>query len=240
MRSIARACFALSALLLGSPALADDVLVFRALGKILGKVTVYVTPQAAKVENEAHDKIYLCCAPTYDVFIYNEKRKLIYRTPYSSWSKDGLKTTLSLEDNDGLNHSPGMKSKRTIQYAGLKSYMLRYGDGTAKGVYADYVLTQDVHTDKRLQRFIQSVFAVPFVDGFPLRFRRVSGDSFGMGLDYNRQKHAEVFMDMLTSKHETLAANLLKPPLSYKAVPDSDIFVNTKDAEGVFSDLMGH
>ncbi|HEY9712974.1 MAG TPA: hypothetical protein V6C72_05870 [Chroococcales cyanobacterium] len=216
------------------------MLVLTQVSRVYGPVKVYLSNNAIRVENPSRDKVFLCKAPLWEALLCNEQRKSIYRVSFSQWSKRGIKTALALEDNDSLRNQPGHKeSDRT--YAGVRSTAYWYENPGRPGTkHAVYVLTNEFPVDKNAQRFLQAVFDLPWASGIPLSFQRKGGDSYGFGLAYNRKREMQTFLETSTVKKTQFDPKVFLAPVKYKAVSESEIFIDSKDVTDAYAQFMGN
>lgn len=225
----------------------ESRLLLKQTHRIYGIVDVEIATNGVKVCNSTTDYCFLCKAPDWDAIIYSDKRKLISRRKFSVWSKSGIKTALSIMNNDGLHKWPRVlvakrkyKGVDSVQYA----FPLRYENGVAAdlklGKFGEYVVSSGLPVNKNIETYLQALYDVPPEKGIPLKFNKYSqGNSYGLGLKYNKTESVIDVLDTLSAKWDDQAVNLMDSRFkAYKSVPESDIVVKNKDISDVFQTLM--
>lgn len=229
----------LSLMGLVSPATAaQPMLVLRQKHRLFGDVITYVTRDAVKVESINRERSFLSSAPKWEAHVMNEKRRLVYRSPFGNWSKRGLKTALSLEDNDELNDERTV-SEGKIKYAGVEGESFYYRAGPRlRGKRADIIVLRSFQTHPNVQLFLHAAFELPSGTGIPLRFRRVAGDSYGMGLKYNKLTEVQTMLETTSIKTTTSKPAIFVLPTDFKSTSDGEVLMDPS-AHDVYKDLMG-
>lgn len=224
----------------------DKRLVLRQTHHLYGVVDVEIGANAVKVTNHTTDYGFLCKAPDWDAIIYSGKRKLISRRKFSEWSKSGIRTALSVMDNQALYKWPKtIVAKR--KFKGLDSIMFafppRYENGLTAdlkyGKFGEYVVATGVPVDKRIVQYLQALYDLPPEAGIPLKFDKYGqGNSFGLGLKYNETSSVIDILDTISVKWDGQTVTVDPKLQTYRIVPESEIVVKNSDISDVFSTLM--
>ncbi len=212
---------------------------------LYGNVEVYLGQSGVRILCKENDYAFSCCAPNWDAILYSEKRKLYNKRTYADWSKNGIRTALSIQTNDDFYHWP-LKFDRKIKVndvdAELYAFPYKYEHGGTvnlkMGNVGTYVTTRVTKAPKQVEQFVQAVFDLPPNSGIPLRFAKTGNtQSFGFGLKYNRKETRQTLLDTSDiKKQKTSFPNLsLK---GYKLAKENDIVVKQGEVQNVFTELM--
>jgi hypothetical protein len=222
----------------------ERMLVLTQTNNLFGNMTAYVKSDGAKVESADHKKSFLCIAPKWDVLMFNNQRKLIYRCPYATWSKSGFKTALSFADTDALGGVLPVAVQK-LQYVGLSATnfaLPNEHNGVRSmrfGKEADYLTTESFPTQLNVRKFLLALNNAPLqCTGLILRFRRLATHGFGFGLEYNKQVFVQTILDTKKSAYMPVDYKLFVEPSNYKPVSDADVLFDKVDLESVY-DVMG-
>lgn len=215
--------------------------------RLYGVVNVEIANDGVKVCNRTTDYCFLCKAPDWDSIIYSDKRKLISKRKFADWSKSGIRTALSIMDNQALHKWPRVVVAKR-KYKGMDSVLyafpLRYENGVAAdlkhGKFGEYVVSSGLPINKKVELYLQALYDLPPENGIPLKFNKYAqGNSFGLGLKYNQTESVIDILDTLSAKWDTQAVALMDTRLkTYKLVPESEIVVKNNDISDVFQTLM--
>ncbi len=219
-----------------------EVLELNQTHRLLGKLNVTIARNAVCIASRDKNFKYICKAPSWDVVAFNTESKIKYVYPFSNWQKNGIRTALSIESNEGYLYLPLIFQKRE-NYAGLIAhvYMMPSEDqqlspGPKFGEY--WVLRRP--GDIRIKRFIQSLYDLPQFDGIPLRYSRAyGGHKWGFGLQYNTEKQqVSNWLTTTNSRLVKLNPAVFVVPEGYKAASDSEVLMRSKDVEDTFGQIL--
>lgn len=219
----------------------------KQIHRIYGKVNVQITRDGALLKGENTDYTFVCRAPSWDMVLFSDKRKLVARRSRADWSTKGIKTALSIMDNSALHKWP-RTLVATKNYHGLKSFVYafpyKYENGypadLKHGKFGEYILSDPKLARAEVVSFLQALYDCPPADGIPLKLAKYAqGNSFGLGLNYNRKED-------IVSILETVSTALISKPLeintehtkNYKLVSESDIVVKHDDLSDAFQHLV--
>lgn len=215
--------------------------------RLYGVVDVEITDAGVKVCNRTTDYCFMCKAPDWDSIIYSDKRKVISKRKFSDWSKSGIRTALSIMDNQDLHKWPRVieakrkyKGMDSVQYA----FPLRYENGVAAdlkhGKFGEYVVSRGLPVNKKVEMYLQALYDLPPENGVPLKFNKYAqGNSYGLGLKYNKTVSVIEVLDTLSAKWDAGSTVLMDPRLAtYKSVPESEIVIKNNDISDVFKTFM--
>jgi len=214
---------------------------------IYGQAEVQICKTGARIQTKGTDYTFVCKAPDWDALLFSDKRKLVARIKFADWKKNGIRTALSIMNNQPLHDWP-----RTFiinrKYKGLDSalyaFPYRYENGVPAdlkhGKFGDYSITVGVPVTDNVKSYVQALFDAPPADGLPLRFTKYSqGNSFGLGLKYNQKVEPVVVLDTLSAQWDNKPVDLsVDRTKGYKKVAESDIVVKNDDLSHVFDNLM--
>jgi len=220
-------------LLSALPALCQvKVIVLQQKHRLYGNVTAYLCDQSAKVLCPDQGLIFSCSAPDWQAKFIRPSLKLKHTISFENWSKNGIRTPISLEANEKFNHFP-MVAKRSIQYVGLPSEQVFY-PAESKGVFdkrrlqATYTYYKKFPLNKNTLAFLNALYDVPPISsGIPLRFARIDPDAgFGFRMAYQLD-HSSVVSFLETTSVSTISYSpeLFKLPGDLKEVSDGKLFV---------------
>ncbi len=213
---------------------------------LYGNVLVYVSKTGVRVVCKSNDYSFSCCAPDWEAIMYSDQRKLVNKRTYADWSKNGIRTAISVQVNDDLYTWPlkfVRKQKVKEVDADLYAFPYKYQTGgTASLKYGNvgtYTTTSAPQAPKQVQQFLQALFDLPPNEGIPLRFVKIGNtQSFGFGLNYNRKETRHTLLDTIDIKQQKTSL----PNLSfkgYKSAKENEIVIQG-EVDNVFSELMSH
>lgn len=213
---------------------------------LYGQVSVYIAKNGVRVVCKGSDYSFSCCAPTWDAILYSEKRKLVNKRTYADWSKNGIRTALSVQVNDDLYTWPlkfVRKTKVNEVDADFYAFPYKYQNGVAAnlklGNVGTYITTSAPNAPKQVEQFLQALFDLPPNQGIPLRFVKIGNtQAYGFGLSYNRKETRHTLL-------ETVEIKKLKTKLpdlalkGFKSTTENEIVVKKGEVDNVFTELMG-
>jgi len=211
--------------------------------RLYSQVKVTLGEKAVKIQSLDRDFTFVCKAPKWDAVSFSDKRKIVYVYPYSSWSKNGIKSAISLETNDAYHNWPKILKSRE-KYAGVEAtiYVLPSDPNqkTANSVTGEYWVASGKGYDKNVLNFLQAFLDMPHSDGVPVRFVRWHGShSFGFGLKYNFESNpATSWLSTSRSRRVPEKADTFRTPTDYKTVTDGEIVVPSQELNTTLGDLL--
>ncbi|HEY9719316.1 MAG TPA: hypothetical protein V6C69_17700 [Trichormus sp.] len=210
----------------------QPMLVLKQKHHLYGNVVVSIAPQSVRVDDLGLEMFILCSGPAWDVKFIRPALNEKHTIKFDSWSRNGIRTPISLEQNEKFSHFPVI-STRAIVYAGSPCTEALYPDDwkhsyNMKKVQAIYAYCRKFPVHKNISAFLTALYDVPPVqDGLPFKFARNEADS-GFGFRMAYQIHAvSVIQTLETSsiKNAVLAPELFKEPPKLKEVTDGQLFV---------------
>ena len=219
-----------------------EVIELNQTHRLLGKLTVTIARNAVCIASRDKNFKYICKAPSWDVVAFNTESKIKYVYPFRNWQKNGIRTALSIESNEGYLFLPLIFQKKE-NYAGLVAhvYMMPSDDqqlsqGPKFGEYWILRRPGDIH----IKRFIQALYDLPQFDGIPLRYSRAyGGHKWGFGLQYNTEKQqVSNWLTTTNSRIGKLNPTVFVIPEGYKAASDSEVLMRSKDVEETFGQIL--
>src|SRR5689334_2960757 len=79
---------------------ADSMLVLDQTNSIYGHLTVSLSKLGVRMERKNGDYCLLCVGPSWDILLFSDKTKKVFRYPMSKWKTKGFVTALTLQEND--------------------------------------------------------------------------------------------------------------------------------------------
>ncbi|MDZ4833379.1 MAG: hypothetical protein SGJ27_06335 [Candidatus Melainabacteria bacterium] len=239
----------ISGVVFGADAFAAEEkrLVLRQTHRLYGPLDVELSQYYVKVHNRTTDYSFLCKAPEWDSIIYSDKRKLISKHKFSEWSKTGIRTALSIMDNQALHKWPRTlvaKKKYKGLNAAVYAFPYRYENGVPAdlkhGKFGEYIVSTKLPVDNKIVMYLQALYDLPPADGIPLKLNKYAqGNSYGLGLKYNKTVSVIDVLDTTSATWDNQAIRPVSAQLqSYKAVSESAIVVKHNDISDVFQTLM--
>ncbi len=247
--SFATICFSFAVcFLVSDQALAkENRLLLHQRHRLYGVVDVEIADDGVRVCNRTTDYCFLCKAPDWDSVIYSDKRKMVSRRKFADWSRSGIRTALSIMDNQDLHKWPRViEAKR--KYKGLDSvqyaFPLRYENGVAAelkhGKFGEYVVSRGLPVNRKVEMYLQALYDLPPERGVPLKFNKYAqGNSYGLGLKYNQTVSVVEVLDTLSAKWASGVSGSMDARLkTYRSVPESEIVIKNNDMSDVFETFM--
>ncbi len=209
-----------------------QMLVLKQKHHLYGDVVVSIAPESVRVDAPGLEMYFLCAGPDWDAKFIRPSLKEKHTIKFDNWSKNGIRTPISLEQNEKFSHFPVI-TKRAIVYAGCPCTEALYPDDwkrqyNMKKVQAIYAYCQKFPVHKNVTAYLTALYDLPpLQDGLPFKFARTESDS-GFGFRMAYQIHAaDVIKTLDTSsvRRTALSPELLKEPPKLKEVADGALFV---------------
>ncbi|MGH9550473.1 MAG: hypothetical protein ACRD3W_13915, partial [Terriglobales bacterium] len=153
---------------------AEQMLVLEQKHHLYGKLKVYLCERGAKVDYGNQGMVIFCQAPAWNAIFYKVARKQKFTVPYATWSRFGIKTVLSLENNLKWNGYPHL-AQPAEKYAGISCVHVAFPDHSRAGYdfrrqAADYLYYDKFAGAKKSEAFLRAFYDVPAANGVPMRF----------------------------------------------------------------------
>src|SRR5579883_2266638 len=214
---------------------------------LYGRVKVCIISGGVRVTGLDSDISWSCTAPDWDAYLYSEKRKVVCRFPCDSWSKNGIRTALSVASSEEFYRWPRILVSRK-KYCGINSRHYSF-TGTLKdgasgnkayGKIAEYITDDQVAAPRQVAAFLQALYDVPIDRAIPLKFSKRVEHSFGFRLKYNNLVEDQVMLDTLRARPTSVVLALKPKELAnYKEIPENELIVKKEELDEAFSSLMG-
>ncbi len=221
-----------------------EMLELQQLHRLYGRLTVSIIPSAVSIVSRDKDFGWICKAPSWDVVAYSKVRKIYYVYPYKSWRQNGIKTALSMENNDQFLHWPLILDSKQ-KYAGLDSISYDLPNGgrsslTAGASIGKLCVAERPGLDPNVARSMNALYDLPQAKGIPLLFSRAyGGHGFGFGLSYNRQRPQGInWISTSSSRTREIDPALFVIPSGKKSASDSEVLMRSGELEDTFGQMM--
>lgn len=214
----------------------EQVWALRQKHHFVKTVNLFITKDAIKIDGVTHDWGILCKAPAWDAFCYNRLTKKFWKSPYSTWTKQGFALTDYGED---LSLGPLNTQSRTGDYGGVKVLIRRWMDAPPQIAFFSethvgpkqclYVLASSTNlpTTLQIRQLVHQFYKIPMTDGLPLMMT--------VGAQGQPMLRTDGF------KKEELSAHTFELPRDYKPCKvEADIWFNATDRTNIdnFSQLF--
>lgn len=220
------------------------MLELQQLHRLYGRLTVSIIPSAVSIVSRDKDFGWICKAPSWDVVAYNKVRKIYYVYPYKTWRQNGIKTALSMENNDQFLHWPLILDSKQ-KYAGLDSIAYDLPNSsrstlTTGASIGKLCVAERPGLDPNVVQSLSALYDLPQAKGIPLLFSRAyGGHGFGFGLNYNKQRQQSVtWISTSSSKIREIDPARFVIPKGNKAASDSEVLMRSNEVEDTFGQIM--
>lgn len=201
--------------------------------RCLGKIDVFITKHSARITQE-NGHSFVIAGPSWDVHIFNPKRKLIATTPFKTFKNNGPKT---IEYFEGATEWPLVLETPYLKYKGVsaKVYGLPFKEKNGKlidlkrGKAGSYYVLSDFKVDPQVLVFFQQMYHLQVADGVPLKYVKIGRPfDFGQGLGYNKQEGVVTTLDTITAARKPFRKEIFTIPSGYKKTSEGDVTLGDK------------
>ncbi len=222
--------------LLAPKAAAETMLSLYQRQRAMGDIEVEIARDCAKITQKDGNS-FVIAGPTFDVYVFNPKRKKIARLTYKNFIRNGPK---HIEYLEGATEWPLVVEKNSVVYKGLKArlYALPFKHQNGKlvdlkhGKAGSYYVETEFKIDPHIQNFLLQMFHLQPTEGIPLKYVKIGVPFvYGQGLAYNRQEGLVTMLDTITAKRKPFEKSIFAIPKGYKSTHESDVTMGDKTDE---------
>lgn len=226
---------------------AESGWLIKQIHRTYGPLNIYVASKGVRIDCLKNNVSFACNAPDWSMILYSQKRMSVCKKKFDDWSKNGIRTSLQIQNNDALYDWPRVEVARRKQFGIdtiIYAFPARMKDGRPAnlkfGKFAEYTLTNSIKTDKRVEAFIQQVEDLPPEEGIPLRFWKLGkANSYGFGLKYNMaEDRPDTVSTLRVERVDKINTNPGTAVANYKNCPENEVVLDQSQFNDVFRNLM--
>ncbi len=201
--------------------------------RAMGDIEVEIARDCAKITQKDGNS-FVIAGPSFDVHVFNPRRKKIARLTYKNFMRNGPK---HIEYLEGATIWPLVVEKKSVVYRGLnaKLYALPFKHKNGKlvdlkhGKAGSYYVETEFKIDPHIHNFLLQMFHLQPVEGIPLKYVKIGTPYvFGQGLAYNRQEGPVTMLDTITAKRKKFEKSIFAIHKGYKTTHESDVTMGDK------------
>lgn len=210
----------------------------------MGDIEVEIARKAAKI-TQKDGSCFIISSPSFDVNVFNSKRKKIATLTYANFMRNGPK---HIEYLEGATEWPLVVESNSADFKGMpvKIYALPFKrkDGQLvdlkRGKAGSYYVLTTFKIDEHIVNFLCQMFHIQKADGIPLKYVKLGNPfTYGQGLAYNKTEGVITVLDTITAKTKPLPKGIFTVPQGYKKTTESDVTMGdkTNDIQEIMKEL---
>lgn len=217
----------------GRAAEAESVLSLYQRHRGMGDIEVEIAKNQAKI-TQMDGSRFIIAGPTWDVHVFNPKRRKIATLTYANFMRNGPK---HIEYLEGATDWPLVVESDSADFKGLKTkiYALPFKrkDGRLvdlkQGKAGSYYVHPLFKVDAHILSFLCQMFHIQQADGIPLKYVKLGNPfTYGQGLAYNKTEGVITVLDTITARSKPLKKSIFIVPQGYKKTTESDVTMGDK------------
>ena len=197
-----------------------------------GDQTIWLAPNAVKVYNKKNHACILAKAPDWKVFVYNEKRKVIYSCPLSKWQGGNIQGLAQYFGR--LWDSYEWIASGTQAYAGVRTH--KYVQGKIKkgvpipekfATDGEYLSWEDCKVDSNAILFLRKLTTVPSLGAVPLMLKAA----------HSKTDPAKIDLETIKLSKQKVDTLIFDAPTGYKPVKLENDVYSDENLQGLMEDI---